>query len=104
MKNFLRVVQVALRRRYTFIAAVACSIGVALLWGGNLAIIRPIIEIVFTDKQPHAWADGKVTDAQQQLAATQQELAKVQAELNNVPTGNRAELDLKERSLRQRLM
>src|SRR5262245_31665144 len=104
MKNFLRVVQATLRRRYTFLAAVLCSIGVALLWGGNLAIIRPIIEIVFTDKQPHAWADGKLADARQHLAATQKDLAHIQAALNNAPPDNRGELQLKERSLQQRLL
>src|SRR5262245_10164447 len=104
MKNFLRVVQVTLRRRYTFVAAVVCSIGVAVLWGGNLAIIRPIIEIVFTDKQPHAWADQKLADARQHLAAKQQELAQVQAQLRNAPPDKRAELELKEHNSRQRLL
>ena len=62
MKNFLRVVQLTLKRRYTFIAAVLCSIGVAFFWGGNLALINPVIEIAFTDKKPHDLADQKVAD------------------------------------------
>ena len=47
-----------------------CSIGVALFWGGNLALIKPIIEIVFTDKTPHGLADAKVEDGQAKVATT----------------------------------
>ena len=75
MKNFLRVVQLTLSRRVTFVAAVACSLGVAFFWGGNLALIKPVIEIVFSDQQPHALIDQKVTDAQEKLVATIKELA-----------------------------
>ncbi len=85
MKNFLRVVQLTLKRRYTFIASVLCSIGVAFFWGGNLALIKPVIEIVFTNQQPHDLADQKVADAQEKLAKTEKELAGVVAELAAAP-------------------
>ena len=50
MSNFLRVVRLTLARRYTFAAAVLCSLGVAVLWGANLGLIKPIVEIVFSEK------------------------------------------------------
>jgi ATP-binding cassette subfamily B protein/subfamily B ATP-binding cassette protein MsbA len=102
MKNFLRVVRLTLRRRYTFAAAVICSVGVAFLWGGNLAMIRPIVEIVFTDKQPHAWADDKVADAKAKLAKTDQELDQLAAQLNQALPDQRAALKLKQARLQQR--
>ncbi|HMC11981.1 MAG TPA: ABC transporter ATP-binding protein, partial [Pirellulaceae bacterium] len=82
MKNFFRVVQLTLRRRYTFVAAVACSFGVAFFWGGNLAILKPVIDVVFSGgKRPHEVADLKLAEAKEKLAATEKELARVGAEL-----------------------
>ncbi|MEX2176559.1 MAG: ABC transporter ATP-binding protein [Pirellulaceae bacterium] len=75
MSNFLRIVWLTLRRRYTFAAALLCSLGVAVLWGANLGLIKPIVEIVFSDKPPHAWADAKVDAAQKKLAKAQQAVA-----------------------------
>jgi len=103
MKNFVRVVLLTLRRRFTFLAAVVCSIGVALFWGGNLALIKPMIEIVFTDKKPHALADAKVAEAQNKLATTRQELAAAQAALPKAPAEKRGELQAQQRRLAQRL-
>src|SRR5205823_6201209 len=81
MKNFLRVVKLTLSRRFTFAAAVVCSIGVALFWGGNLALIKPVIELVFADKNPHAIADHKVELAKEKLAETEKQLAEAEEEL-----------------------
>ncbi len=74
MKNFLRVVRLTLRRRFTFVAAVLCSLGVAALWGANLGLIKPIVEIIFSEKPPHEFADAKVAAGQEKLAQAQQAL------------------------------
>src|SRR5205823_3423466 len=102
MKNFLRVLQVALRRRVTFAAALACSIGVAFLWGGNLTLIKPMIEVVFSDKKPHDQADEKVKEAQERLLATSAELAAVEAELKQAPAAKKGELEVKKHRLEGR--
>ncbi|MDX1947600.1 MAG: ABC transporter ATP-binding protein [Pirellulaceae bacterium] len=81
MQNFLRVVRLTLRRRYTFAAAVLCSLGVAFLWGANLGLIKPIIEIVFSDKPPHQIVDAKVQHYQEKRDTTAAELAAVDADL-----------------------
>ena len=90
MKNFLRVVKLTLSRRFTFAAAVVCSIGVALFWGGNLALIKPVIEIVFAEKKPHDLADHKVALAKEKLAETEKQLAEVAAELAAAPADRAA--------------
>src|SRR5262249_46358841 len=82
MKNFFRVVRLALMRRYTFAAAVACSIGVALFWGGNLAMLKPVIDIVFSNgRMPYAVMDQRVEEAKEKLAKTNTELGQVTAKL-----------------------
>jgi ATP-binding cassette, subfamily B, bacterial MsbA len=102
MKNFLRIVKLTLARRWTFIAAVVCSLGVALFWGGNLALIKPVIEIVFTDKPPHAMVDKKVDDAKAKLAVTDAELAKLAAQIAAAPAGSDRKLKVQQAKLQQR--
>src|SRR5687767_5420880 len=48
MTNPLRVVGAALQRRFTFIAALACSLTAAALRAANLGLIQPVIEFVFS--------------------------------------------------------
>src|SRR4051812_32897337 len=93
MKNFLRVVQLTLRRRYTFAAAIACSLGVAFFWGGNLAMLKPVIDVVFSHgKKPRELADAKVSEAREKLALTNLEVAKVGGELAAAPPEKKREL------------
>src|SRR5581483_8169352 len=93
MKNFLRVVQLTLRRRYTFAAAVACSLGVAFFWGGNLAMLKPVVDVVFSHgKKSHELADAKVDEAKEKLATTNTALGKVAAELAAAPPEKEREL------------
>jgi ATP-binding cassette subfamily B protein/subfamily B ATP-binding cassette protein MsbA len=92
MKNFFRVVQLTLRRRITFVAAVACSIGVAFFWGGNLALIKPVIEIVFAGKPPHTLADERVAEEKQKLADIRRELADTDKQLAAAQNEKRGEL------------
>ena len=47
MKDFSRVLQLAVRRRWA-IAGVACtSLLIALLWGANIGTLYPMVEVVF---------------------------------------------------------
>src|SRR5262245_12062678 len=103
MKNFLRVVKLTLRRRYTFAAAIACSLGVALLWGGNLAMLKPVIDVVFSHgKKPHELADAKVEEAREKLAATNAELGKVAVKLAAAAPEKTRELKAQHDSLLRR--
>src|SRR3954454_23661026 len=95
MKNFVRIVRMALERRLTFLAVVATSLGVAFFWGGNLALIKPVVEIVFTYKSPHALADQKVVDARAKLAATEDELLRLTVNLWSAPPEKQTALKIR---------
>jgi hypothetical protein len=103
MKNFLRVVRATLRRRYTFVAAVVCSIGVAFLWGANLGLIKPIIEIVFADKPPHVWADERVQETRDKVGKSQKEIARLDAEIAAAPPARQGTLRIKKGRIEERL-
>ncbi len=74
MSNFLRVVRLTLRRKYTFAAAILCALGVAALWGANLGLIMPIVEITFSEKPPHEFADAKIEAALAKIADQKKEI------------------------------
>jgi len=103
MKNFLRVVRATLRRRYTFVAAVACSIGVAFLWGANLGLIKPIIEIVFADKLPHVWADERVEQTRDKVRKSQVEIDQIDQELAKAEPKKHSSLKIKKSRIEERL-
>ena len=50
VSNFARVIRIALRHRLTVLASVLCSVGVAVLWAGNIAAIMPLVDGVMHEK------------------------------------------------------
>jgi ATP-binding cassette subfamily B protein/subfamily B ATP-binding cassette protein MsbA len=103
MKNFLRIVGLALRRRVTFVAAILCSIGVAVLWGANLGLTKPIVEILFADQPPHAWIDAEVVAGQKRIAEMRQQLLDVEKVQAAAPQADQAMLARRQEKLTHRL-
>ncbi len=50
MRNFLRVIRLALKHRWTLIGALICALGVGALWGANIGVVYPLVEITFGEK------------------------------------------------------
>ncbi|HEX5104594.1 MAG TPA: ABC transporter transmembrane domain-containing protein, partial [Pirellulaceae bacterium] len=103
MTNFLRIVRLTLRRRLTFIGAILCSLGVAVLWGANLGLAKPIVELIFADLPPHAWVDAQVVDAQEKVAVTRARLEDLEQRIRNAAQPDRAPLVAQQEKLQQRL-
>ncbi|HJS08491.1 MAG TPA: ABC transporter ATP-binding protein [Pirellulales bacterium] len=103
MRNFLRVVRLTLRRRYTFVAAILCSLGIAVLWGANLGVIKPIVEIIFSDKAPHDFADAKVRDGKEKFASLQREMVAAYAEKRRASGSAAKELTRQQMALENKL-
>lgn len=68
MNNFLRVLRIALRHRITVIASVCCSLSIALLWGGNITAIYPIVDIVMAGKSIPQYVDENIVATESELA------------------------------------
>src|SRR5688572_20072685 len=47
MKNFGRTLRLVLRYPWTLAGSAFCAIMVAMLWGGNIGSMYPIVEIIF---------------------------------------------------------
>lgn len=92
MRNFLRVLQLTLRRRVTFALTITCSLVVALFWGANLGLVKPIVDITFSGKSPHAWADSQVLEAARRVADLEVKVAAAQLQLPVAAAADRAKI------------
>lgn len=64
MKNFGRVLRLSLRYPWTLGSSVACALAVALLWGGNIGAIYPLVEVAFQDHSLNQWVRNRVVKAE----------------------------------------
>ncbi|WP_254512934.1 ABC transporter ATP-binding protein [Anatilimnocola floriformis] len=92
MRNFLRVMQLTLRRRLTFALTVTCALFVALFWGSNLGLVKPIVDITFSGKSPHKWADDEVLEAAQRVHDLEKKIADEQLQLPLATAAERADI------------
>ena len=101
MKNFARVLQLALRYRLTLVGLFFCSLAVALFWGGNIGGVYPIVEVAIRGKPLQAWADDQITQAQTKSAELRVEIQRLEraiaAEDGPAADAMRRELDLHQR-------
>jgi ATP-binding cassette subfamily B protein/subfamily B ATP-binding cassette protein MsbA len=75
MKNFARALRLALHYRWTFAGSVVCALMIAVLWGGNIGTVYPIVEVSFQGQSLHDWVDVRVRDAQRASDELAAELA-----------------------------
>jgi ATP-binding cassette subfamily B protein/subfamily B ATP-binding cassette protein MsbA len=68
MKNFARALKEAWQHWPTLAIAMVCSLGVATLWGANIAALFPIIETTVNGQSLQAWNEKRLEKAQQELA------------------------------------
>ena len=50
MRNFYRVIALAFHHRFTVAATLVCSLAVAVLWGGNITAIYPVVDVIMNNK------------------------------------------------------
>ena len=84
MKNFLRVVQLALSKRTTLLAVVVTSLGVGILWGANIGVVYPFVEVVFENKTLQDWVEEKAASSRLEIAKQGIQRRRLEQELVNV--------------------
>jgi len=75
VSNFSRVLRLALRHRFTVAASVLCSLGVALLWAGNIAAVLPIVDGVMQGKSIPTLIDETAENYETQIASINGQVA-----------------------------
>jgi len=77
MKNFARAVRVALKFRVTLTATVVCAILVALLWGGSISAVYPLVEVVLRGETMSQWIDQRIEYGEQTKADFDEKVAEL---------------------------
>jgi ATP-binding cassette subfamily B protein/subfamily B ATP-binding cassette protein MsbA len=75
MKNFCRILRIALGYRWTVVTTLLLSLGVGLLWGLNIGTIYPFVEVVFKRQSLQQWVDEEITKAEGTAKELQQKIA-----------------------------
>lgn len=103
MKNFARVLALALRYRLTLAGLFSCSLLVALFWGGNIGGVYPIVEVAIRGKPLQTWVADEIAQAEAKSAELRgqiQQLEQTLAERDGAAAdGLRRELDFLQRRL-----
>jgi subfamily B ATP-binding cassette protein MsbA len=77
MKNFGRTLRLALRYRVTVIACLASGTLVAILWGGNLTAVYPVVDVIMTDRALPEWMDDQLAKHEREVVQYEQQLAEL---------------------------
>ena len=91
--NFVRVVRMAIRYKFTFASTVISALVVAALWGGNIGTLYPVVEVVFQNQSMQQWVDGKIEQSHNTVAAKSAKLDGLRAQLNSEGTEKNAAID-----------
>ena len=78
MHNFTRAVKIAFTHRVNVAACVFTSAIIAILWGGNLTAVFPVVEVIMNDHALPDWIDLKVKEADREVADSERWLARLQ--------------------------
>ena len=82
MSNFVRSLRLALRYKWTFGWSVVCALVVAVLWGGNIGAVYPLVEISLRGESLSEWTGKRITTYRQECEAVDAELAALPAPPN----------------------
>ncbi len=94
MPSFKRALQAALVHRLTVVVIVATSVIIAVLWGGNLTVVYPIVEVIMNDHSLPEWVDQKIDEAQRQVTDSQRWLT----QLDKLQNGDTADIEARLRA------
>jgi ATP-binding cassette subfamily B protein/subfamily B ATP-binding cassette protein MsbA len=103
MNNFYRVIAMSFRHRFTVAASLLCSLAVAVLWGGNITAIYPIVDVVMNNKSVPQFLDEQQALAEQRLAELPSQIAERQERLSSATVDERATVQRELTSLAEEL-
>ncbi len=81
MKNFSRALKDALRHWKALLLATLCSLVVAVLWGGNIGGLFPIMKVTLGGQSLQQWIGGEIESSQQKIGEYESEIGRLKGEL-----------------------
>lgn len=99
MNNFGRSLRLALRYPVTLGSSIFCALVVALLWGGNISTVYPLVEVTTKGRSLQQWAAGSIAQAEKNAARFDREARQVALLLKAAPAEDREALLKKQQHL-----
>jgi ATP-binding cassette subfamily B protein/subfamily B ATP-binding cassette protein MsbA len=78
MRNFARALRIALTHRYNVAGCLLTSLVIAVLWGGNLTAVFPVVDIIMNDQSLPEWIDQKIAESDREVADANRWLAQLE--------------------------
>jgi ATP-binding cassette subfamily B protein/subfamily B ATP-binding cassette protein MsbA len=91
--NFGRVVRMAIRYKLTFVASIFSALIVAVLWGGNIGTLYPVVEVVFQNQTMQQWIDGKIEHSRETVAEKSAKVERLNGELDAAADADRRKIE-----------
>ncbi|MEX2118631.1 MAG: ABC transporter ATP-binding protein [Pirellulales bacterium] len=99
MNNFGRALRMALKYRLTFISSLVCALAVAVLWGGNIGAVYPLVEIIVKGRSLHVWASNGISEAERKSRELSSRIGEIDQRLAQAPAGQATKLTASRREL-----
>jgi ATP-binding cassette subfamily B protein/subfamily B ATP-binding cassette protein MsbA len=75
MHSFGRALKLALAHRVNVTGCVLTALVVALLWGGNLTAVFPVVDVIMNDQSLPQWIDQEIAESDAQVSDNRRWLA-----------------------------
>lgn len=73
---FCRALLLSLRYKWSILAAILCSVAIALLWSASLTTVYPLVELIFQERKTIPdWVDGRMHQHAEQIVQLEKQLA-----------------------------
>src|SRR5262245_55086854 len=93
MNNFYRVIAISFRHRFTVAASLFCSLAVAVLWGGNITAIYPVVDIIMNNKSIPQYLDEQKVLAEKRIAEVTPQIDEHKTQLQTATGDEQAKLN-----------
>ena len=67
MKSFARAISLAIRNRSTLLGVIFTSLAVGVLWGANIGVVYPFVEVVFEGQSMQQWVKREIKDSEKRV-------------------------------------
>lgn len=103
MKSFGRVIRLALQYRFSVVASLFCALMVGLLWGGNITVVYPFVEVVFDGQSLRDWVDEQIADCRARQGEASAVIARTTTALKTASESDKAQLQNEQSEARSQL-
>lgn len=78
MKKFRRALRLVGHHPRLLVTSVICSLAVAVLWGGNIGALYPIVEVTLKGQSLQHWTSDQIHSAETKVAELEGEIAELE--------------------------